>query len=32
MQACGIVNDHVADCHVRAEVERDRAKLVTNRH
>jgi DNA-3-methyladenine glycosylase I len=22
MQACGVVNDHVADCHVRAEVER----------
>jgi 3-methyladenine DNA glycosylase Tag len=22
MQACGVVNDHVAGCHVRAEVER----------
>jgi len=21
MQACGVVNDHLADCHVRAEVE-----------
>jgi DNA-3-methyladenine glycosylase I len=26
MQACGIVNDHLADCHVRGDVERDRAK------
>ena len=25
MQACGVVNDHVAGCFVRAEVERDRA-------
>jgi DNA-3-methyladenine glycosylase I len=32
MQACGIVNDHRPDCHVRAEVERDRSLLVTNRH
>jgi DNA-3-methyladenine glycosylase I len=32
MQACGIVNDHRADCHVRAEVERERSLLVTNRH
>ena len=24
MQACGIVNDHLADCHVRAAVERER--------
>jgi DNA-3-methyladenine glycosylase I len=32
MQACGIVNDHRRDCHVRADVERDRAKLVTTRH
>src|SRR5690349_12413714 len=32
MQACGIVNDHRADCHVRADVERDRSRLVTNRH
>jgi DNA-3-methyladenine glycosylase I len=28
MQACGIVNDHRADCHVRSAVEADRA-LVT---
>jgi DNA-3-methyladenine glycosylase I len=32
MQACGVVNDHRADCFVRGEVERERAKLVTNRH
>ena len=32
MQACGIVNDHRADCHVRATVEQDRSKLVTIRH
>jgi DNA-3-methyladenine glycosylase I len=32
MQACGIVNDHIADCHVRAAVEHDRSKLVTIRH
>jgi DNA-3-methyladenine glycosylase I len=25
MQACGVVNDHLASCHVRAAVERDRA-------
>jgi DNA-3-methyladenine glycosylase I len=25
MQACGVVNDHVAGCHVRGEVERERA-------
>ena len=25
MQACGIVNDHLAGCHVRGEVERERA-------
>jgi DNA-3-methyladenine glycosylase I len=24
MQACGVVNDHLADCHVRDAVERDR--------
>ena len=24
MQACGVVNDHLATCHVRAEVERQR--------
>jgi len=23
MQACGVVNDHLANCHVRAAVERD---------
>jgi DNA-3-methyladenine glycosylase I len=27
MQACGIVNDHLAGCFVRAEVERERARL-----
>jgi DNA-3-methyladenine glycosylase I len=32
MQACGIVNDHLAACHVRDAVERDRASLVTSRH
>jgi len=32
MQACGIVNDHRADCHVRATVEQARSKLVTIRH
>jgi DNA-3-methyladenine glycosylase I len=32
MQACGIVNDHRADCHVRDDVERARSKFVTNRH
>jgi DNA-3-methyladenine glycosylase I len=25
MQACGVVNDHLANCWVRADVERDRA-------
>jgi DNA-3-methyladenine glycosylase I len=25
MQACGVVNDHLADCWVRAEVERERS-------
>jgi DNA-3-methyladenine glycosylase I len=25
MQACGLVNDHLAGCHVRGEVERERA-------
>ena len=29
MEACGIVNDHVAGCWVRAAVERDRASLLT---
>jgi DNA-3-methyladenine glycosylase I len=32
MQACGIVNDHRADCIVREAVERDRRALVPNRH
>jgi DNA-3-methyladenine glycosylase I len=32
MQACGIVNDHLAACHVRDDVERERAALVTTRH
>jgi DNA-3-methyladenine glycosylase I len=27
MQACGIVNDHLAGCWVRAEVERERRAL-----
>ncbi len=27
MQAMGLVNDHLEGCHVRAEVERDRARL-----
>jgi DNA-3-methyladenine glycosylase I len=27
MQACGIVNDHLARCHVRADVERERRAL-----
>jgi len=27
MQAIGVVNDHLADCHVRDAVERDRAAL-----
>jgi DNA-3-methyladenine glycosylase I len=26
MQACGVVNDHLAGCHVRGEVERERAR------
>ena len=32
LQACGIVNDHLAECHVRDDVERERSALVTNRH
>ena len=32
MQACGIVNDHLAACHVRDDVERQRTALVTSRH
>jgi DNA-3-methyladenine glycosylase I len=27
MQACGIVNDHLSGCHVRGEVERQRARV-----
>ena len=27
LQACGIVNDHLADCIVRAAVERERARV-----
>jgi len=27
LEACGIVNDHLADCFVRADVERERARL-----
>jgi DNA-3-methyladenine glycosylase I len=23
MQACGVVNDHIAGCHVRADVQRE---------
>ena len=30
MQACGVVNDHVANCHVRAAVEADRQALVAD--
>jgi DNA-3-methyladenine glycosylase I len=26
MQACGVVNDHLVGCHVRGEVERERAR------
>jgi DNA-3-methyladenine glycosylase I len=26
MQACGVVNDHLAGCHVRGEIERERAR------
>jgi DNA-3-methyladenine glycosylase I len=32
LQACGIVNDHLATCHVRDDVERERSALVTIRH
>jgi len=28
MQAMGLVNDHIDDCHVRAEIERARNKLI----
>jgi DNA-3-methyladenine glycosylase I len=31
MQACGVVNDHVAGCHVRAEVERERRAALSRR-
>jgi DNA-3-methyladenine glycosylase I len=30
MQACGIVNDHVASCWVRAEVERERRAAIAS--
>ena len=29
MQACGVVNDHLADCFVRDEVERERAAVLS---
>ena len=29
MQACGVVNDHLADCSVRADVERQRTVALT---
>jgi DNA-3-methyladenine glycosylase I len=28
MQACGVVNDHLAQCHVREAVERDRVRAI----
>jgi 3-methyladenine DNA glycosylase Tag len=28
MEACGIVNDHLAGCPVRAEVERERREAI----
>ncbi len=28
MQACGIVNDHLARCHVRDDVERERQRVI----
>jgi DNA-3-methyladenine glycosylase I len=28
MQACGVVNDHIAGCWVREEVERERAAVL----
>jgi DNA-3-methyladenine glycosylase I len=31
MQACGIVNDHVAGCFARAEVERERRTILSSR-
>jgi DNA-3-methyladenine glycosylase I len=31
MQACGVVNDHLAGCHVRGEVERARAAVLARR-
>jgi DNA-3-methyladenine glycosylase I len=30
MQACGVVNDHVADCWVREDVERERSRLAAD--
>jgi DNA-3-methyladenine glycosylase I len=32
MQACGVVNDHLAGCFVRNDVERERAAAAINRH
>jgi DNA-3-methyladenine glycosylase I len=29
MQACGVVNDHLAGCHVRGQVERERTRAKT---
>ncbi|HEY2327628.1 MAG TPA: DNA-3-methyladenine glycosylase I [Gaiellaceae bacterium] len=29
MQACGVVNDHIADCWVRQDVERERSAALT---
>jgi DNA-3-methyladenine glycosylase I len=31
MQACGVVNDHVSGCHVRGEIERERARVRASR-
>jgi DNA-3-methyladenine glycosylase I len=31
MQACGVVNDHLSGCWVRAEVERERRALIASR-
>ena len=30
MQACGVVNDHLVRCHVRAEVEREQQAILRN--
>ena len=32
MQACGVVNDHLADCWVRDDVERERSSLMLDDH